>query len=171
MSKLKIYHPNAKGMGSALTLELHPAHDEVRGNIVVSIAAQKAVSAYEEDEHGGFIHTIPAGILPTFNWENAISVKLDANELAQMIEVLRGYKENLNDGKGFFHRTKTANICITFKHCIEPLPCYVLNITRKEVVGETRGIGITLTMSEAIVLNEAISQSLVYVAFGVPSAK
>ena len=31
MSKLKIYHPNAKGMGSALTLELHPAHDEVAG--------------------------------------------------------------------------------------------------------------------------------------------
>ena len=161
MSKLKIYHPNAKGMGSALTLELHPAHDEVAGSIFATLTPQKTAGGYENGMR----------ILPTFNHEAEIGVRLDANELAQMIEVLRGYKEKLNDGRGFFHRTTTANNCITFEHQIEPVPCYTFNVTRTEVNGETRRIGITLSMSEAIVLNEAISQSLVYVAFGVPSVK
>lgn len=161
MSKLSFYHPNAKGTGSALTLELHPAHDEVDGSIFVKLTPQKTVGAYENGMR----------ILPTFDHDAALCVRLGITELAQILEVLRGYKEKLNDGSGLFHRTKSANVIITFEHRIEPVPCYHLDIARKEADSDVRRIGFTLTMPEACVLNETIAQSLLYVAFGVPAAK
>ena len=161
MSKLSFYHPNAKGTGSALTLELHPAHDEVDGSIFVKLTPQKTVGKYENG----------MCILPTFDHDAALCVRLGITELAQILEVLRGYKEKLNDGSGLFHRTKSANVAITFEHRIEPVPCYTLNITRREPDKDPSSISIHVTMPEACVLNETIAQALLYVAFGVPAAK
>ena len=38
-----IYHPNGKGTGSAVKMELHPAHGVVAGSMFVTLAPQKTI--------------------------------------------------------------------------------------------------------------------------------
>ena len=159
MSKLTVYHPNAKGTGSALSVELHPAHDEVEGSIFVKLMPQKTVGQYENG----------VSTLPTFDTDKAISVRLSAVEVARVLEVLRGYCESIDDGRGLFHRTATANTIVNFSHRVEPTTCYVLEISRRPNNGELVRYNIFLTMPESIMLSEALNASMVYLAFGVPS--
>ena len=151
-------HPNAKGTGCSVKFELHPAHDYVEGSLFVTFAAQKSVGRIEGTRR----------ILPTFDWENRITVRLDINEVAEMLEVFRGYREKMADGNGLFHRTAKANTVITLEHRLEPAPGYLFGISRKTVDGDVRRLGILLSMKEALVLSESLAGALLYMAFGVP---
>lgn len=151
-------HPNAKGTGCAVRFELHPAHDHVEGSVFVTFAAQKTVGSYD----GG------RKVMPTFDWENRITVRLSINEVAEMLEVFRGYREKMGDGNGLFHRTVKANTVITLEHRLEPSPGYMFGVSRKTVEGNLSRIGILLCMKEAIVLSEAMAGAMLYMAFGVP---
>ena len=151
-------HPNAKGTGSALQLELHPAHDRVEGSLFARLVPQKTVGSFE----GG------VRILPTFDWDRTLTVRLDILELAQVQEVLRGYREKIADGNGLFHRTETANTVVTFEHRLEPVPGYVLSMSRKTVDGELIRNSFTLSMTEAIALSSVLDGAAVQLAFGVP---
>ena len=153
-----MYHPNGKGTGSALRLELYPAHDQTSGSIYATLAPQKTVGARTAEEV----------TYPTFDWEKTITIKLDIMDLAQILQVLRGCTESLADGKGLFHRSLTANAVIKFEHRIEPVPCYLLEVSRKPVVGDVERIWFMLRTTEAFALSEAISHALVYLAFGIP---
>lgn len=151
-------HPNAKGTGCSLEFELHPAHDRVEGSIFVTFAAQKTVGSYENGRK----------IMPTFDWEGRVTVRLDINEVAEMLEVFRGYREKLADGNGIFHRTAKANTVITLEHRQEPVPGYLFCVSRKSVTGELKRMGVLLSMKEALVLSESLSGAMLYMAFGVP---
>ena len=151
-------HPNAKGTGSTVRFELHPAHDTVEGSVFITFATQKTVGSYENGRR----------ILPTFDWANRVTVRLSLNEVAQMLEVFRGYREKLCDGNGLFHRTPKANTIITLEHRLEPTPAYVLGVSRKDVAGELKRINVFLSMPETIVLSEALASGMLYMAFGVP---
>ena len=119
-------HPNMKGTGSACRLELHPAHDETSGSIFLTLAAQKTLGSGQG-----------AGrVLPTFDWENRLVVKLDRSDLSQILQVLRGMQESVRDGKGLFHRSARACTVIKFTHQIEPHPGYVLAVSRKSEDGK-----------------------------------
>lgn len=153
-------HPNAKGTGCSVQFELHPAHEHVEGSIFVTFAGQKMVGSYENGRR----------ILPTFDWENRITVRLDVNEVAEMLEVFRGYREKMADGKGLFHRTAKANTVITLEHRLEPAPGYLFSVSRKTVDGDLfKRLGVLLSMKEALVLSESLSGALVYMAFGMPN--
>ena len=106
-------HPNAKGTGSTVRFELHPAHDTVEGSVFITFATQKTIGSYENGQR----------ILPTFDWANRVTVRLSLNEVAQMLEVFRGYREKMCDGNGLFHRTAKANTIITLEVmlCDSPL--------------------------------------------------
>ena len=41
--KLTFFHPNPKGTGCAVSMEVHPAHDDVEGSIFLSAANQLTV--------------------------------------------------------------------------------------------------------------------------------
>ena len=151
-------HPNAKGTGATVQFELHPAHGQVEGSLFATFAAQKTVGSYENGRK----------IMPTFDWENRITVRLDINEVAEMLEVFRGYREKMADGNGLFHRTAKANTVITLEHRLEPAPGYLFGISRKTVDGDVRRLGILLSMKEALVLSESLAGALLYMAFGVP---
>ena len=151
-------HPNAKGTGCTVHFELHPAHDNVEGSVFVTFAAQKTVGSFEEGRR----------ILPTFDWENRVVVRLTINEVAEMLEVFRGYREKLEDGNGLFHRTPKANTVITLEHRVEPVPGYLFGVSRRPVDGEIRRMSLLIAMKEAIVLTEALSNGLLYMAFGIP---
>lgn len=159
MHNLAMMHPNANGTGSALTIEMHPAHGSVDGSIYLRLASQKTVGKYENGYR----------VLPLFDRENEIGVRLDLFEVAQMLEVFRGYRESMADGKGLFHKSAKANTITSFEHRIEPVSGYYLHVSYKEADDNPRRIGFFMTIAEALVISKAIAQSLMYLAFGVPA--
>ena len=149
-----MYHPNGKGTGSALRLELHPAHGQTDGSIFAAIAPQK---------------TSEAEPYPSMDWNKAISVKFDIIELAQILQVLRGYTESIADGKGLFHRTIKGNTVVKFEHRIEPVCGYMLVIAHKPIGGDDVVLMcFYMTQTEALALSEVIANAMLYVAMGIP---
>lgn len=151
-------HPNAKGTGCAVRFELHPAHGNTEGSIFATFAAQKTVGSFEQGKK----------VFPTFDWAGNITVRLDINEVASMLEVFRGYREKMCDGNGLFHVSANASTVITLNHRLEPDPGYVFAVSRKTGDGEIRRMHILLDMREALVLTDSLSGALMFMAFGIP---
>lgn len=152
------YHANGKGTGSAVRFELHPAHGSTPGSIFVELATQNSVPS----------STGAQPSFPTFDWEGRICFKLDKTDLSQFLQVFRGVQESIADGKGLFHRSKTASTIIRFSHQIEPRPGYVLSVSRRSSDGVDRHGYFVFTPSEAFELSVAIESSMIFIAFGVP---
>ena len=150
-----MYHPNGKGTGSALRLELHPAHGQTNGSIFATLVPQKAFigdgTTYAE-----------------FDTEKEIRLKLDYRDLTEILQVLRGYCESIADGKGLFHRTTTANMVIKFEHRIEPVCGYMLDVARNQNGGEIERVSFFMRQTEALALSEVIANALLYVTMGIP---
>ena len=149
--KLNLYHPNAKGTGSALSVEIVPATTNATGRIVLNLRPQnESVLKFDEDKR--------------------IVVRLDVFDVAEFLKVFRGCEESIADGKGLFHRTTDANFVIKLEHRIEPRPGYLLELSTKEnnLEGMIWRCQFFIDPSEAIVLDEIFSSSLVYMAFGIP---
>lgn len=156
--KLSYFHANAKGGGSAVQFELHPAHDDVEGSIFATFAAQKTVGSVEAG----------CRTFPTFDWQNRITVCLRIGDLAQMLEVFRGCRESVADGKGLFHRSAKANTIIRLEHRIDPVPGFVFEVSRKSFGGDLVRVSFLFSMSEALGFAQSVEGALHYVAFGIP---
>ena len=150
--KLDLYHPNSKGTGSALSVELVPARTNATGRIVLRLKPQKD------------------SLSTSFDDSKEIIVKLDVFDVAEFLKVFHGCEESIADGKSLFRRTTDANFVIKLEHRIEPRPGYLLELSTKEnnPEGQMRRCPFLINSSEAIVLNEIFSSSLVYMAFGIP---
>ncbi len=159
IDRATICHPNARGTGSAVRLALYPAHERTAGHIMLELARQKTTAS----ANGA------TPVFATFDWENPIVAKLGLSELSQMIMVFRGMQESIEDGKGIFHRSATANSIIKFSHMIEPRPCYALEISRKPFDGELESVTFAIRPEEAVWLCAAIEASMGILVFGVPS--
>jgi len=157
---LTFYHANPKGTGSAVQMNLHPAHDDTDGCIMLKMANQMTVG----DRRG------PNPTFSRFDWENAMCVKLDFSDLTQILQVLRGECESINDGKGLYHVSPRGSAIIRLSHLVEPVAGYMLDISRRPTGGgevENRG-RMLLSPSEALGLCETIAGSLYLVSFGIP---
>ena len=153
------YPPNGKGTGSALQLELHPAHEDTEGSVFLTMAPQRTVGKRMEDDT---VH-------PTFDWRNAVCLKLDLMDLAQILQVLRGVQESLADGKGLFHRSANGSAVIKFEHRIEPIPGYMLDVSKKPLIGDVSRVCFFFRPAEAFACALMLEHALVYVAFGIPT--
>lgn len=157
---LCFYHASPKGTGSAVKMNLHPAHDDEDGCVMLTLANQMTVGN-------------PRGEVPTysrFDWENSLCVKLDFSDLTQMLQVFRGECESINDGKGLYHRTAKATTGIRLSHMLDPVSGYRLEIYRKgygEGCNENHGC-MLFSNAEALGLCEALAGSLYLVCFGIP---
>lgn len=158
--KLALYHASSKGLGSALKLELHPAHDDTEGSIMLIIANQMTVG----DLRGA------NPVYPRFDWENAATIKLGFNDLCSLLQVFRGEIETVNDGKGFYHNSTMWTTRIGFRHVIEPVSGYSLEVYRnpRNRDGESFRFHFMFSAAEAIGVCEAISDSMGLIAFGIP---
>lgn len=153
------YRANGKGTGSAVKISLHPAHDDVAGSVFATVAMQRSV--------GSMQGTMP--IYPTFDWQNGICVKLDRADLSQILQVLRGMQESIQEGRGLFHRSNVGTTVIRFSHQIDPNPGYLLSLSRKGVNQvETTNAFYFFDMNEAFTLMLALERSILYVCFGIP---
>ena len=148
---ITICHANARGTGTALRLELHPARTDSDGSILATIAPQNAIKP-----------------VASFYWNNSISVRLCLMDLAKILQVLRGNYESIDDGKGLYHRTINGFTVVRLYHRIEPIGGYVLDVSHKSNDGETVRLIFSMTYDEAFALAEAIDHAKLYVAFGVP---
>ena len=148
---ITICHANARGTGTALRLELHPANTDSDGSILATIAQQNAVKP-----------------VASFDWKNSISVGLCLMDLAKILQVFRGNYESIDDGKGFYHRTINGCTFVRLYHRIEPIGGYVLDVAHKPYDGETVRLVFSMTYDEAFALAESIDHAMLYVAFGVP---
>ena len=151
---ITICHANARGTGTALRLELHPANTDSDGSILATIAPQNAIKP-----------------VATFDWNNSISVRLCLMDLAKILQVFRGNYESIDDGKGLYHLTINGCKVVRLYHRIEPIGGYVLDVAHKPNDGETVRLVFSMTYDEAFALAEAIDHAMLYVAFGVPVAE
>lgn len=158
-------HANGKGTGSAIKLELYPARigDLDGGAIYATIAPQSTF---------GDLGSTPP-IYPRFDWGNALKAKLDFTDLAKMLQVLHGEIESIDDGKGLFHHYADKCQAIRFRHMIEPVCGYSLEVC--ENIFRNNGLQtiekttrIFLSSAEALGLSLAIEHSFAFIAFGVP---
>jgi len=157
---LSFYHANPKGTGSAVQMNLHPAHDDTDGSIMLKMANQMTVG----DRRG------PNPTFSRFDWENAICVKLDFSDLTQILQVLRGECESLNEGKGLYHLSASGSASIRLSHLVDPVTGYMLEICRRPSGGGDADIRARMLLSpaEALGLCETIAGSLYLVSFGIP---
>lgn len=164
--RLSYYHANAKGSGSAINIELHPAHwsaeGNVEGSLFVSMANQKTVGVRNGSET----------VFPSFDWKNRLVLRLTMSDIAQIMMVFRGMQENVGEGRGIFHRSSRYNTVIKFEHRIDPHPGYTLEVYRKSLDGaEQQHSFIAFSPAEAVGLSLAIEQSMSIIAFGIPEVR
>ena len=155
---LVFYKANAKGTGCAMKMELHPAHGDTAGRIMMSLASQKTVGDYRG----------PNPIYPTFDWENPITVKLDFTDLAKMLQVFRGECESIEEGRGLVHRSQSGLAYIRLAHLIEPIPGYRLEVEFFAGAGIVEKRTVMLMPYEALGLTAAIESSFGVICFGIP---
>lgn len=155
---LKFYHANPKGTGCAVKLELHPAHDQVDGSIMLWAANQMTIGSRKG----------PNPTFPRFDWENVICVKLDFSDLCKILQVLRGECESIEDGRGLYHTTVKATTRICMRHLIDPISGYSLELYRNLPGGESQSAHILFSAEEALGLAESIAGSMSVVSFGIP---
>ena len=154
---MTMYHPNGKGTGSAIRLELHPAHDDTAGSIMATIATQLTT--------GNCMGSMP--VYPRFDWDGAITVKLDFTDISKMLQVFRGEYESIEDGRGLFHKSTRGTTKITLRHIVEPIHGYMLEFYRK-TSEEDSNARIFLSPYEALGLATAIESSMGVICFGIP---
>ena len=155
---LAFYHPNGKGTGSAVRLELHPAHDRTSGSIWLTAANQMTIG----DRRGA------NPTFPRFDWEGRIVVKLEFDDLCKMLQVFRGECEDIGEGRGIYHRSATATTKIVLRHLVEPIPGYSLELYRTPTAGEEMRARFFFNPGEALGLSEAIAGSMSVICFGIP---
>jgi hypothetical protein len=157
-----IYHPNGKGTGCAFRMNLLPAGDGHDGCIMMNLANQSSV--------GNRQGAVPK--YPTFDWKNSVVVKFGFPDICKMIQVLRGTSEELEGGKGLYHRSAKYATKITLKHITEPVTGFMLGVYRspamKTVAEEEQSARILLSTWEALGIALAFEHSIGAVCFGVP---
>ena len=158
---LRVYHPNAKGTGCAMSMSLRPADTIGGGYIAVSIANQMTVGD-------------PTGDNPTypkFDWENRVDVVLDFNDLCAILQVLRGETESVCDGRGIFRKYKECCQKIQMRHLVEPVCGYLFEVLEMTANGgDEKCVHMLLSPVESLGLCEAITGSMYLIAFGSPHA-
>lgn len=157
--KLTFYKANQKCTGGALQLEVHPAHDDVDGSIMAVFAKQLTVGD----------RSVTPPVFAMFDWDNSICVKFDFNDLTRMLEVFRGVKESLEDGKGLFHVSPAGSTKISLRHLVEYDGAYAIEVARNlPGASGSKSAHIVLSSSEAYGLAMAIEDSLGVICFGIP---
>lgn len=147
---LLLCHANAKRTGCAVRITLHPANGGTGGYISLSFANQS--------QEIGF---------PGFEWDSAITVKLYFFEVCKVLEVLRGYCESIEDGKGIYIREVGMCTRFSFRHMVEPVSGYSLEVYRHDVgTGANASAHIVISDAEALGLCCAFEQVMGALAFG-----
>ena len=141
----EVKHQNAKGTGAMLEMAYRPAADGVEGCLYIGLSPQyKSV----------------------FDMSEKIRYKLTPVEAAEILQVLRGECESIRDGKGLYYKSNGMAVRLQFRHVIEPVCGYSLELY--EAIERERTCHIFLSYPEALVMSYAIEHALTPMVFGIP---
>lgn len=159
--RLTFYHANGKGTGSAAQFEAVPACADRSGAVYMQLARQNGIAGMNGDGTRQYA---------SFDWQNKVIVKLNFNDLCQMLQVFRGQRQTIADGKGLYHDSSNKTTIINLTRQTEPFSGLVLDVSRKAKEGDEDPVRvrIVLTDAEAYGLGTVLEQSLAVIAFGIP---
>lgn len=154
--KLTFYHANGRGTGSAIAFSIQPQTNEVDGRLVVTIANQVMQTAGDNN--------IPT--FPRFDWENGATVEFNFTEVSEIICVLSGMQESIQDGQGLVIRTAKHIARFNLSHHVDG--CFLLQLTCREVDHEEEyPFKFKLTSVDGEGLRLALEHSMARLAFGI----
>lgn len=153
-----LYHANLQGTGSALKMEMIPAQGDREGCVMLKLANQATVGDRKAK----------TPVYPTFDWSNSIVVKLGFSDLCTFLQVFRGEKESIEDGKGLYHSSSAGATKIGLRHSLE-VGGYLLTINRTMAAGGEISAKFFFSHSEALGLDEALRGIMSFVCFGIPA--
>ncbi len=157
-AKMAFYHPNGTGTGVALQFE--PRVNRTPGDryncFFFEMAGQKTTSGRAGDKR----------VMPTFDWANKLTVKMDFADLCEMLMVLEGRQERVGGQKnGIYHDSDKANTVITFAKIPEKSG-YAFGLSRKDKdSGQLIRLAIGLSEAEALGLRCLIQSGLFFITF------
>ena len=139
----EVKHRNAKGTGARMEMAYRPATDGAEGCLYIGLSPQ---------------------CNSVFDMSEKIRYKLTPVEAAEVLQVLRGECESIQDGKGLLYRSDGMAVRLQFRHVIEPVLGYSLELY--ESTERERTCRIFLSCSEALVMSYAIEHALAPMVFG-----
>lgn len=139
----EVKHSNAKGTGAMMEMAYRPATDGVEGCLYIGLSPQ---------------------CNSVFDMSEKIRYKLTPAEAAEVLQVLKGEREAIQDGKGLYYRTDGVTVRLQFRHVIEPVLGYSLELY--EAMERERTCRIFLSYPEALVMSYAIEHALAPMVFG-----
>lgn len=156
--RLTFYHASGKGNGSAAQFEVAPAGGDRAGAVYMSLARQKSAPGVDDDGKRKYA---------SFDWQNKVIVKLNFNDLCQMLAVFNGKSEAIDNG--LYHDSRDKTTIINLARQTEPFPGLVLDVSRKAKQGGSEPIRVRIVFkdTEAYGLGAVLEQSLSVVAFGI----
>ena len=143
---LVLCHPNANGTGCAARMSVVPATCYNEGALKVLLARQGSNSS--------------------FDWDDALEVNLDFDDVSKMLEVLRGMTESINEEKGIYAKAATLCAIFKFRHVVEPVNGYCMEIHSSDDNVKSQAV-MFLSPSEAMGLSIAVENSMSAIAFGI----
>lgn len=146
---LAFYHPNPRGRGSAVKMELYPAKVNSDGYILL-VGANQSTDEYK------------------FDWKEAICVRLGINDLSEMLRILRDDDGIVTD-MAVYHKFRTQMTRISLKRLKYPSEGFALELVQNSS-GQERAVRIIFSLTEACGIEASIAGALVYVSFGNPEA-
>jgi len=156
--KLTFYHPNAAGNGVALQFEprVNRRESDRYNCFFFEMAAQKTIPEREGDKR----------VMPTFDWANKLTVKLDFADICELLMVLEGRQERVGGQKnGIYHDSDKANTIITFGKIPEK-GGYSFGLSRKDKgSGQLTRLSIGLSEAEALGVKTIIQGGLFFITF------
>ncbi len=159
--RLTFYHANSKGSGSAAQFEAVPADGDRSGAVYMTLARQNGVAGVNGEGKREYA---------SFDWQNKVIVKLNFNDLCQMLMVFRGKSQTIADGKGLYHDNRNMTTFINLTRQSEPFPGLVLDVSRKAKEGDSGPVRVRIVLNDAETygLGTVLEQSLTVIAFGIP---
>ena len=159
----RLYHASMKPEnGSALELELKPAHNRREGYFFLTLAPQL----------GEIAANAQGRRTARFDWSNKLTAKLGLPDILAMLLLLRGESETLNpNGRGLFHQTAKATMVVGLEPHREQQGVYWVFLSRKLKDGEQKQVrrAFLLSRAEALALRIILEHTLVPVIYGFPA--
>jgi hypothetical protein len=156
--RLLFYHPNARGTGTAIRVELRMNRQPTdRYNcFFLEMARQK--TRPERTEH----EKTPA----TFDWEAKATVKLDFLDVCEFLSVFEGRRPHAGSSpQGIYHENGNSNTLIGLHKNLDG-EGYLLSLSRRSKDGQQVFKGhMMLTEPEAIGLRSVLQAGLFYMTF------
>lgn len=151
MSKdFRLYKPLKNGDGAVSSWQLSRKKNQYGEYFVAFL--EVASQLPNKDENGN----------DRFDWDNKIIVKLEIVDIAEILSVLRGLKDQVGSKGSLFHESNNGNKMISFNYNTNN-SSYYLRVSHKKPNGDLQAVQHSISPAEGIILGELLKRAVVKV--------